>query len=215
MTKKKIGVLISGGGSNLQALIDACASPDYPAEIAVVISNQESAYGLNRARERDIPAHIISHKDHASRRAFDDAMQDMLERHSVEIVCLAGFMRLLSREFVARWPDKLLNIHPSLLPAFKGTRAHEEVIASGVRFSGCTVHFVRPEMDKGPIIIQAAVPVLPDDTHETLAARVLGQEHICYPLALCWLAEGRLVIEHEKVTVRGAKSSAQAIRNPS
>lgn len=214
MIKKKTGVLLSGGGSNLQALIDACTQPEYPAEIAVVISNTESAYGLNRAREHDIPAHIISHKDYATRPAFDDAMQDMLERHNVEIICLAGFMRLLTPEFVARWRDRLLNIHPSLLPAFKGVHAHAEVLASGVRFSGCTVHFVRPEMDAGPIILQAAVPVLPGDTQETLAARVLEQEHLCYPLALRWLAEGNLAVKEEKVTVKNGRFLSGGMINP-
>jgi phosphoribosylglycinamide formyltransferase-1 len=199
--KKKIGVLISGGGSNLQALIDACARPGFPAEIAVVISSKPDAYGLNRAREHGIPAHIVNHRDYPSREAFDQSMQQLLERHVVDIVCLAGFMRLLTPGFVQHWHNKLLNIHPSLLPAFKGVHVHEKIIASGVRFSGCTVHFVRPEMDVGPIVAQAVVPVLPTDDVESLAARVLEQEHRIYPQALQWLAEGRLTIENEKVTV--------------
>ncbi|MDE3059915.1 MAG: phosphoribosylglycinamide formyltransferase [Pseudomonadota bacterium] len=214
MKKKKIGVLISGGGSNLQALIEACAAADYPAEISVVISNKESAYGLNRAREHHIPAHIINHKDYETREAFDDAMHTLLMHHQVDIVCLAGFMRLLSPAFVKRWQDRMLNIHPSLLPAFKGAHAHEDVLASGVRFSGCTVHFVRPEMDSGPVIVQAVVPVLPQDTLETLAARVLEQEHRIYPLALRWLAEGRLSVSGNKVMVKSAKAADGALINP-
>lgn len=215
MSKKlKVGVLISGNGSNLQALIDACAHPDYPADIAVVISNTESAYGLNRARNIGIPAHVINHRDYASRKEFDDAIHQLLEHHMAEVVCLAGFMRLLSPEFVGRWYNKLLNIHPSLLPAFKGAHAHEQVLAAGAKISGCTVHFVRPEMDAGPIIIQAAVPVLPQDTPDTLGARVLEQEHRCYPLALRWLAENRLQVIDEKVTVADVVLSPGSLINP-
>jgi phosphoribosylglycinamide formyltransferase-1 len=199
MDKKKAGVLISGNGSNLQALIDACAKPDFPAEIAVVISNKENAYGLNRAREHGIPAHVIDHKDYPTRGAFDDMLTQMLTRHLVDYVCLAGFMRLLTADFVERWRDRLINIHPSLLPAFKGVHVHEQVLASGVKFTGCTVHFVRPDVDSGPIIAQAAVPVLSDDSVETLAARVLEQEHLIYAQALGWLAEGRLTVKNEKV----------------
>ncbi len=153
-------MLISGGGSNLQALIDASNHADYPAEIAVVISNRDDAYGLNRAREHDIPAHIINHKAYKTREAFDDAMQEMLERHNVEIVCLAGFMRLLSPKFVARWQGKLLNIHPSLLPEFKGAHAVRDALAAGVKETGCTVHMVTDELDAGPVLLQAKVPVL-------------------------------------------------------
>lgn len=202
MNKRKVGVLISGNGSNLQALIDACAKPDYPAEIAVVISNKESAFGLNRARNAGIPAHIINHKDYATREAFDDEMHRMLERHLVEFVCLAGFMRLLSPGFIDKWQERLINIHPSLLPSFKGVHVHEQALAAGVRFSGCTVHFVRPEVDAGPIIAQAVVPVLQDDTPESLAARVLEQEHKIYPQALRWLAEGKLSLRQDKVWVQ-------------
>jgi phosphoribosylglycinamide formyltransferase-1 len=201
MAKKRVGVLISGNGSNLQALIDACRDADFPAEIAVVISNKENAYGLNRARNDGIAAHVINHKDYVDRAAFDTALHGLLLHHNVDIVCLAGFMRLLTPEFVERWRDRLLNIHPSLLPAFKGVHAHEEVLAAGVRFSGATVHFVRAEMDVGPIIVQAVVPVFPLDDKESLAARVLEQEHRCYRLALQWLAEGKLTIRDEKVIV--------------
>lgn len=201
MDKRKVGVLISGGGSNLQALIDACDKADFPAEIAVVISSKADAYGLNRARNSGIPAHIIEPKDYPTRDAFDDAMQQMLERHLVEFVCLAGFMRLLTPRFVNRWEGKMLNIHPSLLPAFKGAHAHKDVLEAGVNVSGCTVHFVTPDMDSGPIVAQAEVPVLPDDTLESLAGRVLEQEHRIYPQALGWLVEGKLSVKGDKVTV--------------
>ena len=189
MIKKKIGVLISGNGSNLQALIDACAHADYPAEIVTVISNKESAYGLNRAADAGIPAHIISHRDYASREAFDEAMHEILQRHQVEIVCLAGFMRLLSPAFVRHWQGKLLNIHPSLLPAFKGAHAVADALAAGVKIAGCTVHLVIDEVDAGPIILQAEVPVLPGDTEETLHQRIHEQEHRIYPVALKMVVE--------------------------
>ena len=214
MTKIRVGVLISGNGSNLQALIDACAHPQYPADIAVVISNKENAYGLNRARNVGIPAHVLDHREYVSRKEFDDAVHQLLEHHLVDVVCLAGFMRLLSPEFVGRWYNKLLNIHPSLLPAFRGVHVHEQIVASGVKFSGCTVHFVRPEMDVGPIIIQAVVPVLPQDTAESLGARVLEQEHRCYPLALRWLAENRLTVTDEKVIVKDVAPSSGVLTNP-
>jgi phosphoribosylglycinamide formyltransferase-1 len=197
--KKRVAVLISGSGSNLQALIDACAAPDFPAQIALVLSNKPDAYGLVRAQNAGIATRILSHKDFAGRAAFDDAIDTILREHNIELVCLAGFMRLLTPAFVQRWEDKLVNIHPSLLPAFKGTHVHEAVVASGVRFSGCTVHFVRAEMDVGPIILQAVVPVSPEDTAETVAARVLEQEHRIYPQALRLLAEEKLIIRNEKV----------------
>ncbi|MBY0407196.1 MAG: phosphoribosylglycinamide formyltransferase, partial [Rickettsiales bacterium] len=211
----RAGVLISGSGSNLQALIDACANPLFPAEIAVVISNKADAGGLARAKKAGIPAQVIDHTQYANRRQFDEAMTRLLNQHLVDVVCLAGFMRLLSDEFVQEWRDKLLNIHPSLLPAFKGAHAHRDALAAGVKVSGCTVHFVRPEMDVGPIIIQAAVPVLEGDTQEALAARVLVQEHRCYPQALQWFAQGRLTVENERVRVaNGAASSAAVLTQP-
>ncbi len=201
MTKKRVGVLISGSGSNLQALIDACAQPNFPAEIVLVISNNADAYGLTRAKDAGIPAHILNHKDYASRDAFDQAMHQLLELHLADIVCLAGFMRLLSDGFVKNWHNKLINIHPSLLPSFKGAHAIRDALAAGVKITGCTVHFVRAEMDSGPIIIQAAVPVMQDDTQDSLAVRVLEQEHVCYAKALRWLAEDKLTIVGEKVGV--------------
>lgn len=215
MTKRKVGVLISGSGSNLQALIDACAHRDYPCEIAVVISNKDDAYGLTRAKNASIPTKIIRHKDYANRDAFDGVIDQTLREYHVDFVCLAGFMRLLTADFVRRWENRLVNIHPSLLPAFKGVHVHGAVIAAGAKFSGCTVHFVRPEMDVGPIIVQSAVPVLQNDTPETLAARILKQEHRIYPLALRWLAEGKLSIEAEKVRIDAAVEPDGAIVNPS
>lgn len=212
--RKKVGVLISGNGSNLQALIDACRQSDFPAQISVVISNKKDAYGLNRASEAGIPTHVVDHRDHATREAFDGEMHKLLLRHHVEIVCLAGFMRLLSAGFVEQWKDRMINVHPSLLPSFKGAHAHRDAIASGVRVSGCTVHFVRAEMDNGPIIVQAAVPVLAGDDEKTLGARVLEQEHACYPLALRWLAEGRLMIDGTQVRVQNSAPARDALLNP-
>ena len=191
MIKKKIGVLISGNGSNLQALIDACARPDFPAEISVVISNRSDAYGINRAREHGIPAHIIDHTHFAVREAFENAIQEMLEHHNAEIVCLAGFMRLLSADFVAHWGGRMLNIHPSLLPQFKGAHAIRNALAAGARETGCTVHLVTKEVDAGPILMQARVPIMPGDTEETLRERIHEQEHRIYPQALKKIIEGR------------------------
>ena len=190
MAKKRVGVLISGNGSNLQALIDACKSPDYPAEITAVISNKSDAYGLNRAAEAGIPSHVVPHKEYATREAFDEEMDGLLAHHSVEIVCLAGFMRLLSPWFVKKWQGRLLNIHPSLLPAFKGAHAVRDALAAGAKESGCTVHLVTDELDSGPMIAQARVPVLPGDTEESLHKRIHAEEHRIYPAALKKLIEG-------------------------
>ena len=184
MNKRRVGVLISGSGSNLQALIDACNQPDYPAEISVVISNKADAFGLTRAKNAGIPAHVIDHKQFATRREFDEAMQNILEQYNVEIVCLAGFMRLLTAEFVERWQGRLLNIHPSLLPAFKGAHAVAAALKAGAKTTGCTVHQVITEVDAGPVIMQAEVSILPDDTEETLLTRIHAEEHRIYPEAL-------------------------------
>ena len=199
--KLKVGVLISGRGSNLQALIDACAATDFPAEITLVISNKADAYGLERARAAGIPTTIINHKDFPDREAFDRAMDSELRAAGVQLICLAGFMRLLSPWFAEEWRDRLINIHPSLLPKFKGLNTHEAAIAADEKTHGATVHFVRPELDDGPIILQASVPVLADDTPETLAARVLEQEHIIYPRAVRLYAEGRVNVIDEKVFI--------------
>lgn len=189
MPKKKIGVLISGNGSNLQALIDACKHPDYPCEITTVISNKAEAYGINRASQAGIPAHVIDHKDYPAREAFDEEIEHRLLQHNVEIVCLAGFMRLLSPGFVERWAGRMLNIHPSLLPKFKGAHAIADAFNAGEKVTGCTVHYVVPEMDSGEIILQAEVAILPTDTEESLAERIHAQEHKIYPQALRLVAQ--------------------------
>ena len=204
----KAAVLISGRGSNLQALIDAQAAPGWPAGIVLVISNVAGAQGLERAKKAAIPATVIDHRDFDGREPFDAAMTAAIEDAGAEFVCLAGFMRILSDPFIGRWRDRLINIHPSLLPAFKGLHVHERVIEQGARFSGCTVHFVRPEMDTGPIIQQARIPVLPGDDADTLAARVLEQEHIIYPRALRLIAEGRVTVTGERALIDGVPANA-------
>ena len=189
--RKRVGVLISGRGSNLQALLDACAEPDFPAEIALVVSNKPEAPGLERAAHAGVPCRTIARRDHPDRAACDAAMTAALEAAGVELVCLAGFMRLLSEAFVDRWRDRMINIHPSLLPLYPGLDTHARALAAGAKLHGCTVHFVRFEMDSGPIIGQAEVPVLAGDDPETLAARVLDAEHRLYPRCLRLVAEGR------------------------
>jgi phosphoribosylglycinamide formyltransferase 1 len=204
VARLKVGVLISGRGSNLQALIDACADSDFPAEIVLVLSNKADAYGLERARRAGIPAAVVSHRDYADKPGFEAAMDEALNAAGVELVCLAGFMRLLTSGFVERWHDRLINIHPSLLPAFKGLDTHARAIEAGVRFTGCTVHFVRPAMDEGPIVLQAVVPILEADDSHSLADRVLVAEHRSYPLALRLIAEGRARVEGERVAISGS-----------
>jgi phosphoribosylglycinamide formyltransferase-1 len=206
----KVGVLISGRGSNLKSLIEACAAPDFPAEIVVVVSNKADAAGLEVARAAGIPTVVISHKDYPTREDFDAAMDAALRKAGVEFICSAGFMRILSDGFVDKWRDRQLNIHPSLLPAFKGLNVHQRVLEAGCRITGCTVHFVRAAMDEGPIVAQAAVPVLPGDTAETLSARVLEAEHRLYPLALRLVAEGRTKIVDERVVIEDEGMAAQA-----
>jgi phosphoribosylglycinamide formyltransferase 1 len=199
MNKKRVGVLISGRGSNLQALIEACKATDYPAEIVVVISNVPRAAGLARAEAAGIPTRAINHKDFPSREAFDTALDTALTGAGVELLCNAGFLRLHTQGFVERWRDRHLNIHPSLLPAFKGLDTHRRVLEAGAKVSGCTVHFVRCAMDEGPIVAQAAVPVLGGDTPDTLAARVLEAEHRLYPHALRLVASGVVSVVGEGV----------------
>ena len=210
----KLAVLISGRGTNMQALIDACAAADYPAEIVVVLSNEPDAAGLGRANEAGIEALVVPHRDFDGRESFEAAVTTALAERGVELIALAGFMRLLTESFVERWRDRLINIHPSLLPAFKGLDTHERALAAGVRFAGCTVHFVRTEMDSGPIIVQAAVPIAPDDHAASLAARVLEQEHVIYPFAVRLIAEGRVGIEDELVSVDGAAAALGATVSP-
>ncbi len=207
----RLGVLISGRGSNLQALIDAAKDPDFPAEVALVISNKPDAPGLDRAHAAGIPALVIRPRDYADKPAHEMAMTAALEQAGVGLVCLAGFMRLLSPCFVEHWQDRLINIHPSLLPAFPGLHTHEKALETGVRFHGCTVHFVRVEMDTGPIIVQAAVPVADKDTPDSLAARVLEQEHRAYPLAVRLIAQGRVTVEGNRVRIRQGTVPAAVI----
>lgn len=199
MTRKRIGILISGRGSNLQALIDAGKDRRYPAKIVLVISNVPGAYGLTRAEAAGIPTLTINHKDFPSREEFDAAIDAALREARIELLCNAGFMRLHTPGFVEGWRDRHLNIHPSLLPAFRGLDTHARVIDAGAKISGCTVHFVRAEMDDGPIVAQAAVPVLSDDTADSLAARVLGAEHRLYPHALALVASGAVSVTGERV----------------
>ena len=215
MDRARVGVLISGRGSNLQALIAACEAPDYPAEIALVITNVADAKGLEHAKRAGIPCCVISHKDFPDRARFDAALDSALRQADIKIVCLAGFMRLLGETFTAAWRDRVLNIHPSLLPAFPGLNTHRNVIEAGVKISGCTVHLVRPELDAGPILIQAAVPVAQDDTSETLAARVLEMEHRCYPLALRLLATNGIRVEENRTRLAATPATpAVGFLNP-
>jgi phosphoribosylglycinamide formyltransferase-1 len=190
--RKRVAVLISGRGSNMVALIDAAKDASYPAEIALVASNRPDAAGLATARQAGIATAVVDHRTYGKdREAFERALQAVLEDHRIDLVCLAGFMRLLTPWFVAGWHGRMLNIHPALLPAFKGLHTHERALAAGVKSHGATVHFVAAEMDSGPIILQAEVPVLAGDRPETLAARVLAVEHKIYPQALRLVAEGR------------------------
>ncbi len=192
----KVGVLLSGRGSNLQALLDARAAAW---QVALAISNVPGAPGLARAEAAGVPARTVPHRDFADRAAFEEALDAALRAAGIDLVVLAGFMRVLGPEFVARWRDRLINIHPSLLPAFRGLDTHRRALEAGVGWHGCTVHFVRAELDAGPIILQAAVPVRPDDTEESLAGRVLAREHKVLPLAVGWIAEGRVKVENERV----------------
>jgi phosphoribosylglycinamide formyltransferase-1 len=199
VNKKSVAVLISGSGTNLQALIDACAAPDFPAKIVLVISNKEDAYGLKRAEAAKISAKVISHKNFPDREAFDAELHKEITAAKAEYVCLAGFMRLLTAGFVQKWQGRMINIHPSLLPSFKGINTHEQALKAGVRIHGCTAHHVIPEMDSGPIIIQAALKVLPHDTPESLNNRILELEHKIYPLAL-----RKIIAPAEKIEVNGS-----------
>lgn len=203
MTKKRVAVLISGRGSNLAALVwHAEGDPDYPAEIVLVLSNKPDAKGLEFAQKSGIPTAVIPSKDYGKDRAgFDAAMQAELVKAGAEIICLAGFMRLLTPEFCENWAGRMINIHPALLPSFMGLDTHARAIAEGVKLHGCTTHFVTPGMDEGPIILQAAVPVLDDDTEETLAERVLAEEHRIYPETLKLLAGGKLSVEGRRVRI--------------
>jgi phosphoribosylglycinamide formyltransferase-1 len=212
--KKRVGILISGRGSNMMALVAAARAPDYPAEIAAVVSNVADASGLAWARSQGLPAHAIDHKGFPSREAFDAAVHATLTAAGVELVALAGFMRLQSAGFVERWQGRQLNIHPSLLPLFKGLHPHRQALEAGVRITGCTVHFVTAEMDSGPIVAQAAVPVLDGDTPDTLADRVLAAEHRLYPHALALVASGRARLDGGRVRIAASAPAGGCLLSP-
>ncbi len=199
MQKRRLGILISGRGSNMQALVNAMRRPSFPAEPVMVLSNKPEAGGLEWARAQGIPVQAIDHKQYANRMAFEARLHQALLDAKVDLICNAGFMRMLTGQFVDRWRDRQLNIHPSLLPSFPGLDTHQRVLDQGALITGATVHFIRTEMDAGPIVAQAAVPVLPDDTAETLGARVLEAEHKLYPHALELVASGRVTVKDERV----------------
>jgi phosphoribosylglycinamide formyltransferase-1 len=212
--RQRTAALISGRGSNLRALIEACARPDASAEVVLVISNRVDAAGLHHARDCGIATETIPHGAFATQVGFENSIDRSLHEHGIALVCLAGFMRVLSPWFVERWRDRLLNIHPSLLPAFRGLQTHRRVLEAGVRFTGCTVHLVRAEVDDGPIIVQGVVPVRPDDDDASLAARVLAAEHRCYPVALELVASGRARVMEERILVDGAAAPDAILLNP-
>jgi phosphoribosylglycinamide formyltransferase 1 len=204
MTKKRVAVLISGRGSNMAALIEAAKADDYPAEIALVLSNRPDAGGLAHARAGNIFTSVVDHKGHGKdREAFERTLAAVIDEHRIDLVCLAGFMRILTPWFVTRWEGRLINIHPALLPSFKGLDTHQRVLAAGAKTHGATVHFVVPEMDSGPIIVRGSVPVHDGDTAETLAARVLTVEHRIYPIALKLVAEGRARLVEGRCLIDG------------
>lgn len=211
----KVGVLVSGSGTNLQAILDAAAADDLGgARVVVVVSNRPDAFGLERAREAGVPAVIVDHKAFADREPFEDAIIEVLRKHEVDFVALAGFMRVLTPRFLRAFPERIVNIHPALLPSFPGTHAQKQAFDYGVRITGCTVHFVDDGTDSGPVIAQAAVPVLPGDTEETLAARILEEEHRIYPHVLRLIATGRVTRTGRRVTVQGAPTEGSVLRNP-
>ncbi|HZD92232.1 MAG TPA: phosphoribosylglycinamide formyltransferase [Pseudolabrys sp.] len=215
MSRKRVAILISGRGSNMAALIEAARRPDYPAEIVLVAANRPDAGGLASARDAGIETAVIDPKRYGKdRAAFDAALHDVLTRHHVDVVCLAGFMRLLTADFVGRWHGRMLNIHPALLPSFKGLDTHARALETGVKIHGATVHFVVPEMDSGPIVAQGAVAVHDDDSEAALAARVLAVEHRIYPLALKLLAEGRIALDYERCRITGARPPEGALVVP-
>lgn len=215
MPRKRTAILISGRGSNMAALIAAAADPSYPAAITLVVSNRADAAGLKRAETEGIATLVVDHEPFGKdRAAFERALDDRLSAAAIDLICLAGFMRLLTPWFVAKWQGRMINIHPALLPAFKGLDTHERALAAGVKLHGASVHFVTAETDSGPLIVQAAVPVRDTDTAETLAARVLTVEHRIYPLALRWLAEGRLTVVGSRCKLANANDGNQMLIAP-
>ncbi len=213
-SRKRVGVLISGRGSNMRSLVEAARAENFPAEIALVLSNVADAGGLDFAQKQGIATAVVDHKLFGDREGFERAMNETLVAHGVEIVCLAGFMRLLTPWFVEQWRGRMLNIHPALLPSFRGLHTHARALEEGVKIHGATVHFVVPELDAGPIVVQAAVPVLDGDTPEALGARVLAQEHRIYPLALKLVASGAARIEGARVRVEGEPEAPDALLWP-
>jgi len=213
--KLRLGVLASGNGSNLQALIDACGTPDFPAKIEVVISNVPTAQALERARKAGIPALVVDHRAHPGRDSFEKELLGVLSKHQTGVLCLAGFMRILSPDFLRSFPGRILNIHPALLPSFPGLHGARQALAHGVKITGCTVHLVDAGTDTGPIVVQAAVPVLPGDDEATLAARILVEEHRIYPLAVRAVAEGAVSLTGRVATVPGQPTIVgQSLHNP-
>ena len=208
---RRTAILISGRGSNMTALLEAARDPAYPAEIVLVASNRPDAAGLGRAAEAGVPTLCVDHKSFADRESFETALHAALLEREVELVCLAGFMRVLTPWFIERWAGRLLNIHPSLLPAFRGLHTHERALAEGVKLHGCTVHYVVPELDAGPIIAQAAVPVCSGDTPDTLGSRVLSAEHVLYPAALRLVAAGDARLEDGRAIVPEGASNGLLI----
>lgn len=201
MLKLKLGVLASGRGSNLQAIMDQIDQGKLAAEVSVVISDRQDAYALERARQKNVPAFFVNHTDFVTRGDYEGIINNLLEEHQVELVILAGYMRLVGPRLLAAYPQKIINIHPALLPSFPGLHGQRDALEYGVKYSGCTVHFVDHGMDSGPIILQAVVAVLDDDTEETLAARILEQEHLIYAQAIQLYAEGRLELAGRKVRI--------------
>ena len=214
MSRLRTAILISGRGSNMDSLVAAARAPDFPAEITLVLSNRPDAPGLAKAQAAGIAVAAVDHRIYSGREAFERSMQIVLETWRIEFICLAGFMRLLTPWFIGQWQGRMLNIHPALLPAYRGLHTHARAIADGVKIHGCTVHFVVPEMDEGPIVAQAAVPVRDDDTPETLGARVLAQEHVLYPHALRLVASGAVRVEGNRVLGARMTDDAALIAPP-
>ncbi|WP_230531086.1 phosphoribosylglycinamide formyltransferase [Microvirga roseola] len=214
MSRRRIAILISGRGSNMVSLIEAARAPDFPGEIFLVLSNRPDAGGLDLAREAGLPALAIDHKAYSTRESFEQALDATLTEHGIEFICLAGFMRVLTNWFVERWAGRMLNIHPSLLPLFRGTQTHRRALDEGVLVHGCTVHFVVPELDAGPIVAQAVVPVVPGDTEESLAARILVQEHKLYPQALRMVCDGSARLENGRVAFSQSWDAGGALHSP-
>ncbi len=212
---RRVAVLISGRGSNMVSLVEAASGPGFPARIALVLSNRPDAAGLERARAAGIATAVIDHTQHPTRERFEQAMDALLVEHGIEFICLAGFMRVLTDWFVERWTGRMINIHPSLLPLFRGVNTHRRALEEGVLIHGCTVHFVVPELDAGPIIAQAAVPVVLGDTEESLAARILVQEHRLYPQALRMICDGTARLENGRVVFSNGWDAGGALRSPS